>query len=372
MALVLQTFLLLFFPFLSQKFNHKSWLSPALLCYAVGILLANLPIIPLNHAVSKSLGEAAILLAIPILLFGTKVSEMIQIGKPMLKAFVLNAICATIGAGVAWATIGRGMPENWKLAGMLLGVFTGGTPNLNAIGIALNTNESSIILLNTAEILVGGIYLLLLLSFVPWITSRFLPTFQPSTTEPENHQAVPLKKPDLRDYLKNGVLSLSIVALSLGACFAINGSIDHPVFVIIAITSLGLGFSYIPSLKKLNGTFETGEYLILVFCIALGLQADFRTMIQQGGLFVLFTAITLAVTLLLHYLFSKFLKIDRDTSIMASTAGVFGPAFVGQIASVLDNRAIIAPGIALGILGYAIGNYLGIGFAYLLKWLLIQ
>jgi len=39
---------------------------------------------------------------------------------------------------------------------------------------------------------------------------------------------------------------------------------------------------------------------------------------------------------------------------------------VPMVAAVLKNNAVILPGIAIGLLGYAVGNYLGIGIFMLL------
>ncbi|MBW2053717.1 MAG: DUF819 family protein, partial [Deltaproteobacteria bacterium] len=37
------------------------------------------------------------------------------------------------------------------------------------------------------------------------------------------------------------------------------------------------------------------------------------------------------------------------------------------VATVLKNKEIILSGLTAGILGYVVGNYLGIAFSYLLK-----
>ena len=55
---------------------------------------------------------------------------------------------------------------------------------------------------------------------------------------------------------------------------------------------------------------------------------------------------------------------------ITSTAAIYGPVFVGQIASAIGNKKLIFTGIALGLLGFAVGNYLGIGLAYILKTIL--
>ena len=58
---------------------------------------------------------------------------------------------------------------------------------------------------------------------------------------------------------------------------------------------------------------------------------------------------------------------DRDTLIITSTAAIFGPVFIGPVANAIGNRELITIGIALGLIGYAIGNYLGLGLAFILK-----
>ena len=71
-------------------------------------------------------------------------------------------------------------------------------------------------------------------------------------------------------------------------------------------------------------------------------------------------------TVVVHLLLAKLCRIDYHTAMITSTAGVFGPAFIIPVAKALKNDEIILPGIICGILGYAIGNYLGIGFGELL------
>jgi len=66
-------------------------------------------------------------------------------------------------------------------------------------------------------------------------------------------------------------------------------------------------------------------------------------------------------------LLAALFRIDRDTFLFTSVAALYGPPFIGQMASITNNRQLIFSGIAMGLLGYAIGNYLGIGWAYLLQ-----
>ncbi|NJO86910.1 MAG: hypothetical protein HC821_02350 [Lewinella sp.] len=80
-------------------------------------------------------------------------------------------------------------------------------------------------------------------------------------------------------------------------------------------------------------------------------------------------ALALGGTVLLHLLFCWKWKIDRDTAILSSVAGIYGPVFVVQVAASLRNPALMPAGVAVSLFGFGLGNYLGLGVSYLLLWL---
>jgi uncharacterized membrane protein len=72
-------------------------------------------------------------------------------------------------------------------------------------------------------------------------------------------------------------------------------------------------------------------------------------------------------SLFLHVLLSKLFKVDSDTTMITSVAFICSPPFVPVIAGALGNRHIVITGITIGIIGYAVGNYLGFLVASLLS-----
>jgi len=72
-------------------------------------------------------------------------------------------------------------------------------------------------------------------------------------------------------------------------------------------------------------------------------------------------------SLFIHALLSIFFKVDTDNVIIVSTALACSPPFVPVVAGALRNKEIILAGITVGIIGYAIGNYLGISMAIILQ-----
>ena len=70
--------------------------------------------------------------------------------------------------------------------------------------------------------------------------------------------------------------------------------------------------------------------------------------------------------LLLQVLLGRLFRVDADTAVITSVAMINSPLFVPMIAESMKNRKIIISGITIGIIGYAVGNYLGVLIAQLL------
>ena len=71
-------------------------------------------------------------------------------------------------------------------------------------------------------------------------------------------------------------------------------------------------------------------------------------------------------SLALHALLCRLFRIDADTFVITSVAAILSPAFVPMAARALRNPAVLMSGMTTGILGFAIGNYLGIAVALIL------
>jgi uncharacterized membrane protein len=82
---------------------------------------------------------------------------------------------------------------------------------------------------------------------------------------------------------------------------------------------------------------------------------------------LLYIAIVIVGSLLLHSILSWIFRINVDDFIITSTALSNSPPFVPVVAAALRNKEVVVPGMIIGVIGYAIGNYLGVAIAYLLR-----
>jgi uncharacterized membrane protein len=316
----------------------------------------------------------SILLAIPLLLFSSNVGQWKHLaGKTLVSLAIGFVAVITIVVAGFFIFKGAGTKDLWKISGLLIGVYTGGTPNLASLKMMLEVDANTYILTHTYDLIVGVAYLAFLMSIGQKLFRKYLPKFPLDTTESidlKNLGEDPfwgiLKKDKFLPLLKAYGMAILIFAIG-GALSMLVPESKVMVIVILSVTTLSILVSLIPSINKIEKTFESGMFLILIFSIVVASMADMRnfTGLTPG----LMGYITFAVfgSLLVQVILAKLFKVDADTTMITSVAFICSPPFVPVIAGVLKNRHIIVSGITIGIIGYAVGNYLGFVIAEVLS-----
>ena len=361
---------------LSKRFRVLGMLGPVFLCYAAGILFSL--VIP-EKGIAMDLSEILVPIAIPLILFSADLSGLKRLAKPMLNSFLLVAVAVPLVAGVSYFLYRNLIPDAYKYAGMIIGLYTGGTPNLMAIGAALNVSDSHIVLANAADVVVGGTYFLLLISVMPRFARKFLKPFVKQEQSADEQYLAKLEKNFIPEKEKFSIamllrhipavlLAVLSLAIAAGLALLFTGKLDV-VIIMLVVTTCGIGFSFIKKVREAPGTYTVGQYLILMFSFGIGLSFNFGTLNKEALLLLAMFATAQFGSLIVHLLLCKVCKIDADTSLITSTAGIYGPAFIVPVAEALENREVVLPGLICGIFGYAIGNYLGIGIAIALKFI---
>ncbi len=359
---------------LSKRVRVLGMLGPVFLCYAGGILFSL--VIP-ETKLAMDISEILVPIAIPLILFSADLSSVKRLAKPMLNSFILVAAAVTVVAGAAYFIYRSMIPEAYKYSGMIAGLYTGGTPNLMAIGAALSVSDSHIVLANASDVVVGGVYFLLLISVMPRFARRFLKPFAKAEQSGDMQYIERLEKsfvPEKEAFsLKHIARHIPIVllavlslALAAGLAMLITGTLNV-VIIMLVVTTCGIGLSFIKKVRSAPGSYMVGQYLILMFSFGIGLSFNFGDLNKDALLLLAMFATAQFGALIVHLLLCKVFRIDSDTALITSTAGIYGPAFIVPVADAMDNREVVLPGLICGILGYAIGNYLGIGIAVALK-----
>lgn len=373
----------------SEKIPFLKTIGPVFICYFTGFLLSA----PFKNAgaditLAADFSSVLVLIGMPLILFSANLPALKKLAKPMIISFTMNTIAVLVVAIVSFFILKDMLPNAHNISGMLVGTYTGGTPNMISIGHGLNAGPERIMLLQTADMIGGGIYFFMLLSIMPRALKKLLPEYMQigsynldeakyyaETFSGEKQSVKPLKAFLSRVGLV--VVSIISVAISMGICLLIPSRYgntglaklgEYTALIMLLVTSFGILISFIKRIRNAPGSYSSGQYFLLMFSVGMGLCFDFSAVSSSLVILGMLLIIQFG-TVLLHIIMAKIWGIDYHTMMITSTAGVFGPAFIIPVANVLHNDEIILPGILCGILGYTLGNYLGIGVGELLHWL---
>lgn len=363
---------------LADKYRFLGMLSPVFLCYLTGFLVSF--IIP-DTSFAMTMAEILVPIAIPLILFSSDFKSIIHLARPIIKSFLLLTLSVILVSSAGFIIFRNHVTDASDISGMLIGLYTGGTPNLMSIGVALGVSETEIIMANTADLLMGGLYFFFLISVMPFLVKKILPAvvWQPTkaaSPDQEEKYADRLKSeliPEKQKFsIRNlvprllivllGVISLAIAA---GAALLVTGKLDVMIIMLI-VTTLGIGLSFVRKIRNAPGSFGTGQYIIYMFSVGIGLSFRLTELSGQLISLLLMIAFVQFGSVLLHLILARLTKTDGEITLITSTAGIYGPAFIIPVADAMKNRTLILPGLLCGILGYAIGNYLGIGVSLIL------
>jgi len=356
-----------------NKVKLIKWVSPIIICYLAGIIIANTNFLNPEDDFIRTITEISIGLAIPLLLFSANLKKWLgQAGKTLLS-FGISVLGVLIASILAYLVFSDNIPEANKASGMMIGVYTGGTANLNAIGIALEAADEVLVLLNSADVIISGVYFIFLLTVAKPLLRLFLPAFKNSKKNGDSNYTFELN--DLKGHsVKSNIwriliglgLALIVLGISAGVTILISGGMKESI-VMLLITTLAIGCSFNVKVRNLRGTYRTAEYLLLVFAVAIGCLANLRELLNASSHLFLFCGFVIVVSIIIHFSLAAVFRIDADTVIITSTAAIYGPAFVGPVANALKNPRVIVSGITMGLLGYSLAYYVGMGVAKLLN-----
>lgn len=369
--------------YLGKKISIIRKIGSIVICYIAGLLLGNSNILPEgSYEIQDLFTTITIPLAIPLILFSENVLKWVRMARTTFISLILGLVSMLIMVFLGYYIFKDHLTDGWKIAGMLTGVYSGGTPNLAAISTMFKVDEDIYILTHTSDLIVGAFALLFLLTFAQRFFLLFLRPYDHNENEDiknhskevieefESYEGV-FEKPVIKPLLKAIGIAILIFALGGGLSMLFPEN-SQTVIAILVITTLSIIASLFPRINSIKKTFQAGMYLILIFSVVVASMANLGEMFareQSSMLLSIFLYVVLAVfgSLLLHAFLSWIFKIDVDNFIITSVALSMSPPFVPVVAAALKNKAVVLSGLIIGILGYALGNYLGALVGLILK-----
>jgi uncharacterized membrane protein len=368
-----------------SRYDLLDAIGAVVICYAAGIIIGNLGIFPENiFIIQDYMTTLVIPIALPLIFFSMRITNWKSQGRDVVKVFLTAVISVLIASVITFFVMRERIGEDaWKVAGMLIGVYTGGTPNMAAIGTALQVETNTYIAAHASDVVVSGILLLLILSVLPKLLRRILPVdpvhiVTESIKDHDEHAVYGQKeftpyfdgfsRDQFMPLIRAFILSLVIFGIGGGLSLFVPGWLA-PVVAVVVVTTLGVVGSFSSHVRRSRFTFQLGYYFLLVFSLVVSSMANIGELTKTAPVMMSYVAILLVITFIIHVLLAKITGVDADSQLISATAMIYSPPFVPVVAASLKNRDVIMTGMITGIAGWVLGNYLGIAFGYLVRLL---
>ena len=370
-----------------ECFKRWTWMQKigtVVAAYAIGILFALTGFVHFDAGTETALTfsklqstimSVAVPLAIPLMLFNCDFRLWTK-ALPKTIWSLAGGIIAVLVAVVSGYFIFHtpDIPEFNKVAAMMTGIYTGGTMNFNALGASLGVDKTLMAIVLAFEMVLTTPYIFFIIGGGYKVFRKILP-YQDITRKGRTDEAVESK--DVESYrgmfAKENVggmflgLGLSVLFLAIGAGLAllITGTLNE-LIVILTITTLSIIASFFKKVRELPKTFELGMFFILIFSVIVASLFDIHS-VNGGSLMIgLFVAWVMVIAAGLHLLFCRIAHVSGDLFCVSQIALLCSPPFVPPVVGAMKNKKVLISGIAIGLVGYAIGTYLGVAIAMLL------
>ena len=336
---------------------------------AMAMILGNFGVIPHTAPAYDVVWGFLVPAAVPLLLLKANLRRIIPETGPMLGAFFLGVAGTLAGAvlGLLILPVGNAGPD---LAGILSSTYIGGSMNFAAVAEALEFNDPTLLTAALAADNVVGTLHILVVVLIPSVAilRRWIPSPIVEIAEPVLHDELASTNEVLPLNLVHICLALTI-SLGIGAVgYGIAGVLNIPNYGILFITAITLLVANVfhNQLEKLHGGFEVGMMMMYIFFATIGAGADVAVMIDAGVMIFVYASFIVITHIIVLVLGAKLFRMDLAEVVVASLACIGGPVAPAAISASRGWRTLVTPGLMVGILGYAIANFIGVGLARLL------
>ncbi len=344
-------------------------------------VLSNAGLLPGRSAAYDYLGGIGVNLGIALVLLGVNVESVRRAGPRMGAAFGIGALGTVLGAVAAALVLHQFVgPETWKLAGQYTGTYIGGGVNMVAVGRAVDTSPDVFSAAVAADNVTTAVWMVICIGAPAalvrwWPASRGSPAPIASSANvaPPGQETVgeigrftTTRRPvTLED-------AAILVVLAAGAVWISDWLAQRVAGVpqVLWLTTVVLCVAQLPSVRGLSGGPLLGNYVLHLFLASLGAQSIVAEIVRVGPAIFYFTVVVVLVHGLLLFGAGRVLGLGLPTLAVASQANVGGPASAMALAAARGYTEQLLPGVAVGLIGYAGGNYIGFGIAHVVRlWL---
>jgi uncharacterized membrane protein len=371
---------------LEHKYKWASQISGAVLALIIGLVAANLRIIPIDAPVWDAVWNFILPLSVTMLLFSADLRRILKESGRMFGIFNISAVTTVIGAFVAVILYHNFIPEFNKAAGMMTGSYIGGGVNFVALSKAFEASGTLVSTLTVADNLNMALAFLLLLA-IPnfrFIKRIFKHPYEDEIQELAKASVEAEQETRAAAYWKRKEISLLDIASIIAIAFFIvfiagkfSGWVQSVIpadatgfmslvrivfgqlYLVIPVVTIGLATLFPKWLPKIPGAYEVGMFGVYLFFVVIGIPASIYTIITKAPILLAFCFTIAAINIVLTLIGGKVFHYSVEECVISSNANLGGPSTAAGMAIAKGWTKLVTPAILVGVWGYAIGNYVG-------------
>jgi uncharacterized membrane protein len=366
---------------LDSRYAWARKISPVVMILFLAGLLSNIGLITDRSTYYDALADFTVPFAVCLILFTVNLADLKRAGGPLLVAFAVACVGTVIGVLLAGLLFNPQLAEilgseTWKLAGPFTGTYTGGSLNFFAMWDGLDIGNPDLFAAANAVDNLTLFPLFAVWVTVPTLLGRWYPVarFWGAVGEHESAEEEGATHPELRilDVVALGFSALAIMVVSDLIKGRLIADLMPGFPTILIVTTLALVLAQFRFMGRLQGGFEIGNLSFYFFFCAVGAMINVKKAIILSPILFIYVMVMIAVHMVFIYGVGRLLRLDIRILTIASAAAKTGPPSVVALANVHGWKHLVLPGVAMGLLGYAVGNYLGFAAAFMMKALLGQ
>ena len=354
------------------------------LAYAVGIIASLCgvfnfadPVVGATFSkLQSTIMSVSVPLAIPLMLFNCDFKLWTKALPKTAWALVTGIVAVVVSVVSGFFIFRNHVPDAANVSAMMTGIYTGGTVNFNALGASLGVNKSVMAIVLAFQMVITMPYIFFLLGGGYKVFRKLLPykdithkgrmdEENVETADVENYRGM-FEKKNFIGMMKGLGLSVIFLAIGAGLALLITGTLSELV-VILTITTLSIIASFFKPVRELPKTFELGMFFILIFSVIVASMFNIHS-VSGGSLYIGgFVLWIMGISVLLHLILCRIAKVSGDLFCVCQVGLLCSPPFVPPIAGAMKNKKVLISGIVVGLVGYAVGTYIGAILAWVLS-----
>lgn len=363
--------------FYSQNYKICTKLGPALIVIILAVILSNTHVVPMMAPEYGVLLNYTVYISVAMMLLNVNLKDLLSLSKQPVVAILLAVLSVSVVALLAGMVFAPRINEGWKVAGMFVGTYTGGSGNMTAIGMGLDALPETFAVANAADYIVG-LPTLIVFFALPGIVknSKFFAKIWPYKLE--DHELT--IEDDSDKFLASKTWSITEIAILFAIGFTIvwvaqnlSGMLpktyQSPARILL-ITTISISLAQFKQVRAINGNRDLGVFMAMFFICIIGFMVDISGFFSNTLEIALYCAVVIFGSLLLHISLCRLFKIKYQYVIISILAAVADGSTAAILSATAGWDSLVSISILLGITGAILGNYIGIPLAFFLKSLI--